>query len=260
MLRTRVIATGLSIAAMLIAVSGASAAAVYMSIPDTTAARGDTLYVPVYSTDVTDSGVYAYQLLVSFDSTFVEIVGVSDEGSLTDVGPWMDPMWHIMDGEDTVRVASAGTSPLSGEGLFVLIGLSVLDSAPSDSSMFLGLHQVYFNEGIPAVSPDGGWLSVTSAGVPGAPGAAGDPFIMERLSRTSVRWSLTGAPVSGARLEIYDAFGRFVTSLGPDSSSEWGRFTWNGENAAGEAVSGGVYFYKLSYGEGVWSGKVCVLR
>jgi hypothetical protein len=124
--------------------------------------------------------------------------------------------------------------------------------------MFLGLHQCYLNEGIPAVSPDGGWLFITSAGAP-APQDDG-PFTVERLSRTSVRWSLTQADAGGARLEIYDAFGRFVTSLGPDSSAERASFTWKGDNVAGEAVSGGVYFYRLTSGGGEWSGKVCVLR
>ena len=259
-MRTASLAAAVCVGAALILASSPAGAIVYMSVPDTTAGRGDTLWVPIYSTDVSEADVYSYQLIVSFDSTFVEIIGVSNEGAFTDAAAWMDPAWHIIEGEDSLRIASAGTSPLTGEGLFMLVGLTVLSAAPSDSSMFIGLHECILNEGVPPVSPDGGWLFVTTVGVPTDAGAGADPFTLERLSPRSVRWSITEMDARDVSLEIYDAFGRFVTSLSPDSSAERASFTWEGDNSEGEAVSGGVYFFRLRSGQSQWSGKVCVLR
>jgi hypothetical protein len=258
--RTAVVLAFLCLAALLTAASGSYAATVYMSIPDTTAGRGDTIWVPIWTTDLTDSNVFSYQFVMSFDSTFIEIVGVSNDGSVTDVGPWMDPAWHIIEGQDSLRVASAGTAPLAGEGLFVSIGVRVRDMAPSDSSMFMGLHQYILNEGLPEVSPDGGWLFVTSGGVGDVPAEGGSPVTVERLSPTTIRWSLASADTHGASLKIFDAFGRFVTSVGATRSEGGVSFTWNGDDSDGVAVSGGVYFYNLASAGGRWSGKVCILR
>jgi hypothetical protein len=254
------ISAGLCIAIALVMASGAGAETVNMSIPDTTAGRGDTLWIPIWSTSLTDSNVYSYQFIISFDSTFIEIVGVSSDGGITDAGPWMAPIWHIIDGEDSLRVASAGTEPLSGEGLFVRVGVTVLDTAPSDSSMYLGLHDCILNEGVPVVSPDGGWIFITAGGVDYVPGDGSGPVKVERLSPATIRWEVANVDTHGARLQIYDAFGRFVASVGPSGSDEAVTFTWKGMNSGGEAVSGGVYFYSLSSGGKQYSGKVCILR
>ena len=245
--------------ALILLAAATSAGAIDMYMPDTTAARGETLYIPVWSSDLTDSNVYSYQFIMSFDSAFVKIVDVSNDGSITDVPPWLGPAWHIRDGEDSLRVASAGTEPLSGEGLFVLIGVEVLSTAPSDSSIYLGLHSFILNEGIPGASPDGGWLFIGSAGVEPVRGADG-PVIVERLSPTSVRFELAEADTHNSRLEIYDAFGRFVAAVPPAAAEGAVAFTWEGRNSEGGAVSGGVYFYKLSSGGKQFSGKVCVLK
>lgn len=260
MSRTGLVWAGVCFAIVLIMASSAGASTVSMSIPDTTAGRGDTLYIPMWSTDVTDSNVYSYQFVMSYDSTFIEIVDVTDDGAITDAGPWMSPTWHIIAGQESLRVASAGTEPLSGQGLFVSVGVRVLDSAPSDSSVYLGLHQCILNEGNPAVSPDGGYIFITTVGVDRLPDEGGGPVRIERLSPTAVRWELASADTHGARLQIYDAFGRFVTSVEPAGSEDATTFTWKGRNSDGDAVSGGVYFYSLSSGEKKYSGKVCILR
>jgi hypothetical protein len=245
---------------LILSASCALAAGVSISIPDTTASRGETIWVPVYASDVTDSGVYSYQLIMSFDSTFAEIVDVSCEGGIADVGSWMDPVWFIKEGEDSLRVAGAGTDGLSGEGLLVLVGVNVLESAPADS-MYLGLHEVVLNEGTPDTDPDGGWLSISCAGVDDLPGSdEAGPLRIERLAPATIRWSLVGVDSQGASLRIYDAFGRLVTLLNPVGSEQAASFIWKGDNSAGEAVSGGVYFYRLESGGSSWTGKVCILK
>jgi len=256
-LRKEVLA-GLFAAGLLVAATGAGA--IEMSMPDTTAARGETLYIPVWSSDLTDSNVYSYQFIMSYDSAFVKIVDVSNDGSITDVPPWLGPAWHIREGEDSLRVASAGVEPLSGEGLFVLIGLEVLATAPADSGIYLDLHDFVLNEGVPGAVPDGGWLFIGSAGVEPVRGDSGGPVRLERLSSTSVRWHLADADTHDSRLEIYDAFGRFVASVRPAAADDAVAFTWEGRNSGGGAVSGGVYFYKLTSGEKQYSGKVCILK
>lgn len=246
--------------ALFMLAAATSAGAIDLYMPDTTAAQGETLYIPLWSSDLTDSNVYSYQFIMSYDSTFVNIVDVSNDGSITDVPPWLGPAWHIIDGEDSLRVASAGTEPLTGAGLFVLIGVEVLATAPSDSSIYLGLHDFVLNEGVPGASPDGGWLFIGAAGVEPIRGDGDGPVIVERLSPTSVRFELADADTHDSRLEIYDAFGRFVTSVRPAAADDAVAFTWEGKNAEGGIVSGGVYFYKLSSGEKQFSGKVCILK
>jgi hypothetical protein len=259
MLTRRLIPASIALAALLITASGAGAA-VNMSMPDTTAARSETLYIPVWCSDVTGQGVYSYQFIMNFDSTFIRVVEVINDGSITDVGPWMGPAWFIKEGEESLRVASAGTEPLEGEGLFVSIGVEVLATAPSDSSVYLGLHDFILNEGVPAALPDGGWLFVTSTGVERVEVGPDTPVRVERLSSAEIRWELADADTHDSRLEIYDAFGKFVASVEPARGNEAVTFTWKGKNSDGGSVSGGVYFYRLSSGEKQYSGKVCILR
>jgi hypothetical protein len=249
-----------AVAAAVLTAASVAGAEVYVSLPDTTAARSETLYIPIWTSDVTGQGVYSYQFIMSFDSTFIRILDVINDGSITDVGPWMGPAWFIKDGEESLRVASAGTEPLEGAGLFVSVVVEVLGTAPSDSSIYLGLHDFILNEGTPSTVPDGGWLLITSTGVERVRDEDAGPVKVVRLSPTSVRWELATADTHESRLEIYDAFGKFVASVDPSGGDEAVTFTWNGRNSDGGAVSGGVYFYRLSSGPKQYSGKVCILK
>ncbi len=242
---------------VLLASAACGASTVTVSIPDTMAARGDTLWIPVLASGLTDSNVYAYQLIVSFDSTFVTMVGVSNDGTLTGVGSWMDPAWNVVAGEDSLRIACAGTAPLTGEGPLLLMGVAVPATAPVDSGTFLDLAGCILNEGDPAVSVRGGWLFVTPASVGGAVAC---PVEVERLSPAAIRWRLAGEDAEGGHLEIYDAFGVFVAPPAPVRSDEGVTFTWRGNDSAGEPVSGGVYFYRLSHGDREYRGKVRILK
>ena len=63
-------------------------------------------------------------------------------------------------------------------------------------------------------------------------------------------------------LNIYDLTGKLVKPIiNGDYPEGYYRFTWQGENEAGNQITPGVYFYKLSTGKGcVFSDKIVVVR
>ena|GEM_PF-2234803 len=259
---------------MLTAVQPSLAGSVSLYIPDTSAVRSETVWVPLYASDLTDSGVYSYSLIISFDSTFVEMLGISREGAIADMASWLDPVWNIVPGQDSLRVAGAGTEPLAGRGPFLWAGLRVLESAPADSGMFLGLHRVLLNEGHPVAGAAGGRLQITTAesGARAQQSWAHRGRVrVERLSPTAIRWHLPAGYTeddthgdagddAAQLLLIYDAFGEFVTSIEPEAAEQGITYTWDGRALDGRPVSGGVYFYQIGSGQGKRCGKVRLLR
>ena len=108
-------------------VSGAAAIAgtIELTVPDTCAVQGDTLWLPVYTTDVTDSGVLGYDLDVRYDSNFVEIEDVTTVGSISEVWGEGFLIWNVVAGQDTLRIGNAGFGdPLTGDGILVFIGMT----------------------------------------------------------------------------------------------------------------------------------------
>ena len=59
------------------------AGTIELSLQDTCASPGESLWLPIYTTDVTDSGVYGYNLIMKFDSTFIEIDSVTSDGTIS---------------------------------------------------------------------------------------------------------------------------------------------------------------------------------
>lgn len=91
-------------------------------------------------------------------------------------------------------------------------------------------------------------------------------------STTTIQYHLTGGhgdAVTGRNLStyelinlsIYDLAGTFVCTL-VDSEQQAGPYTvvWDGSDAAGRAVSAGVYFYRLQAGEFTATKKLVVLK
>ena len=78
-------------------------------------------------------------------------------------------------------------------------------------------------------------------------------------SSTRIRIYLPGT--ARAKLEVFDIRGRLVTKL-VDSvlgSGEHG-FRWDGRNAAGDHVSSGSYFYRLSAGKDVITKRMTLVK
>ena len=77
---------------------------------------------------------------------------------------------------------------------------------------------------------------------------------------TTIEYALPQAgPV---RLRIYDVLGQKVRDLVRDEMREAGfyRAVWDGRNTAGQAVSSGMYFYRLEAGGGVQTRKMALIK
>jgi hypothetical protein len=82
-----------------------------------------------------------------------------------------------------------------------------------------------------------------------------NPFVRS----ATIRFAL---PVAGpVSLEIYNVAGRHVRTLahGPFSAG-WFQRVWDGRTDRGEQAAPGVYFYRLSTGQGVRSRKMILLQ
>jgi hypothetical protein len=68
---------------------------------------------------------------------------------------------------------------------------------------------------------------------------------------TNIAFSVPGT-AAGTSLEIYDVEGRLVRSLAAGySAADEASVVWDGNDTAGHRVAAGVYFYRLSGGQGV---------
>ena len=112
---------------------------------------------------------------------------------------------------------------------------------------------------------DVGWRVEPMVGVGESGGQVSDAF--ELLPNypnpfnpsTSIRFSLPAA--SDVRLEIFDILGRRVGVL-VDERLNAGEYNvaWNGTDADGDAAASGIYFYRLTTGQGTRQAKMTLLR
>lgn len=76
---------------------------------------------------------------------------------------------------------------------------------------------------------------------------------------TEIRFSL--AKPADVRLEIYDIMGRVVATLIQEPmTAGYHKVAWEGKNNTGQAVSSGVYFYRLTAGQFVATKKMVVIK
>jgi hypothetical protein len=247
--------------------STAQAGTIELTVPDTCANRGDLLWLPIYTTDVTDSGVMGYNLVVKYDSTFAGIDSVTSDSTISAVWGGGFLLWAVLEGEDSLRIANAGLGPLSGSGVLVRIGMRIPMSAPSDSATEISIPKAILRDD-PHKAPE-----VTHPGRLVVPcGTAGtddtqrekQPFRMQRLGPSRIRWSIDSEAAPAGDLRIYDVFGRLVTVVEPALASEaasyTASYTWRGCESSGKQVAAGVYFYDVSVGRKRWSGKVGIMK
>ncbi|MFH1314680.1 MAG: FlgD immunoglobulin-like domain containing protein [Candidatus Eisenbacteria bacterium] len=235
-----------------------------LTVPDTCAIQGDTLWLPIYTTDVTDSGVLGFDLDVKYDSNFVEIEDVTTVGSMSEV--WGDGflIWNVLGGQDTLRIGCAGFgTPLTGEGILIFIGMRILPSAPGDSTA-----QIIVTEAILRDDPEKPPVVTYPGSLTIGCGAGIDPvdddsqsLRIQRMGPSTIKWCLeSDDDDSSGDLRIYSARGRLITTIKREQSEGASLYTWNGRERSGRDVAGGIYFYEIKSGRRRWTGKVHILR
>jgi len=142
---------------MLLGIVGLQAQTIGMRVPDTTVVSGNTIDIPIYADNsLTGLNVMSYKLQLTFNQTFFQPVTVITAGTVS--APFGSPAINTsIPGK--ITIAGAGTSPLSGQGKFIFIRFEALQPGGSWVN-FTGAQNNYFNEGIPAMSFDDGYVNI----------------------------------------------------------------------------------------------------
>ncbi len=242
--------------------SAAYAGTIELSIPDTCASQGDTLWLPIYTTDVTDSGVIGYDLLLKFDTTMVAIDSITSSGTISEV--WGDSylVWAILEGQDTLRVAHAGLEPLSGSGILLRIGMRILPDVSDGSTSEISIPKANMRDDPskpPTITHPGSLSIPCSAGIEEEE-RQGQLMRIRRLGPHHLRCSIISGAEPTGPLHIFDIHGRLVKSLKPNRVGNEIAFLWKGLNDQKVNVAAGVYFYELTTPRRRLTGKLAILR
>ena len=206
-----------------------SARAIEMSIPDVPTIAGREVLVPIEVTDLTDANVTAAEFILHYDVEELEILGVSQAGTLTD--GWLAAS---RDFGGRFKVAMASATPATGAG--VLIHVRVLARPEATGEIPLSLTNTALNTD-PATTVTNGALiidgSIDRNTVPVA--VAGDDITIpvgeiltldggastdEDGSIVSYEWEMgDGATLTGAQAQhAYNWVGQYevVLTVGDD--------------------------------------------
>ncbi|HEX9615436.1 MAG TPA: T9SS type A sorting domain-containing protein, partial [Bacteroidota bacterium] len=164
---------------------------VRVTLPDTAVWPLDSIDIPVIVDDLTGLGIYSFEMRILHDSTSVEFLSVIQSGTLS--APFSV---FYQDTLDTLRIAGAGTAPLSGGGALLKLRFKASAGVLPPVTGPLEFTRCVFNEpGLStptALTQDGSLSVVAEAEVPvlASPpdGSTNIPFA------TSMVWnSSTGA-------------------------------------------------------------------
>ncbi|MCK4654156.1 MAG: T9SS type A sorting domain-containing protein [Candidatus Cloacimonetes bacterium] len=221
-----------------------------LRIPDTTAVVGDIINIPVYAdTSLTGENIYSYQLQISFETNIIFANEVIIDSTLSE--PFGLPYFNnSVPGQ--VTIAAAGTSPLSGMGVFLYIQFEILQSGFSPVS-FTGEENNFFNEGTPSIIFSNGSISIPTS-VSDFQNNLTNFEIYQNYpnpfsSSTTISFNLTTDLHKLAQIKIYNIKGQLIKTLSPQIGKGAGirKIEWNGTDNQGIQVSNGIYFYRIQY-------------
>lgn len=133
---------------------------VSLSVHDTTFVKGAIVDLPVYIDEELDTyQVSAYRLQLEFDARLMEVLGVVTFGTVSQ--PLGEALMNITP-PGKVTIGAAGTSYLSGKGVFIIIRLRMLQTGGCYLN-FTGKANNYLNEGLPSLLLNNAWIGITAA-------------------------------------------------------------------------------------------------
>lgn len=140
---------------------------VAVSVPDTSAAPGESFSLPVYIGDTTGKGIIYAKIVVTYDPNILTATNANIEGTITQSAGWGAPTYNTLTGQ--IKIALAGAYPLSGSGKLLNIEFTVSPSASSGQTSPLTLVEMIFNEGTPQADPINSGTFTVSQVEPGEP-------------------------------------------------------------------------------------------
>jgi hypothetical protein len=129
-------------------------------VHDTTFVKGSVVELPVYVNEELDTyQVSAYRLQLEFDAQLMEVLGVVTNGTVS------QPLGEALVNNTLpgkVTIGAAGTSYVSGKGIFILIRFRILQTGGCYLN-FTGKANNYMNEGLPSLLLNNAWIGITAA-------------------------------------------------------------------------------------------------
>ena len=184
-----------------------SAEAVDVLLPDTLAAAGAGLSLPVRVSDLSGLGVRSLDFTLLYEDSILSLSGAAAEGALISVWERAPEVWT---GSGMIRVSASGEADLQGGGVLLRLTGSTRPALRPGASSELEITSFTFNEGDPSVRLSGGRLTIRTE-IP-------DGFI------TGVVQDETSTAVQGALIIADDGHGSF----GSANSDSTGRFRISG--------------------------------
>ena len=111
----------------LLAIPQSHAQTINVALPDTFVTDTQSILVPVTISDVTDLGILSFDIIISFDSTIIDVEDVLLTNTLAEgyfISSLDQPQERI--------IAAAGITPLAGAGTLLYLQVSFLQDGSSE--------------------------------------------------------------------------------------------------------------------------------
>jgi PKD repeat protein len=131
-----------------------------LRISDTTVVTGNTIDIPIYAdSSLTGKGVLSYMLQLTFNQNYIQPLAVITAGTLS--SGFGSPTINVsVPGK--ITIAGAGTTPLTGKGVFAIVRFKTIQSGSSWLNFNTGTQNNYFNEGIPVLTFDDAYINISA--------------------------------------------------------------------------------------------------
>ncbi|MEW6753107.1 MAG: fibronectin type III domain-containing protein [Candidatus Latescibacterota bacterium] len=208
-----------------------SSGAVYLGLPEVTAAPGETVLVPLRIESLGGDTVLSANLDIRFDATLVDLASLAVERSGTLTSEWIVahnarqvPGGSAATGQVLVGAATA-SARVPGPGVFLYLQLTVPADAPVGASSPLRVERVLLNSGRPTATTGDGLLTVALPEMRvdfiAAPTAGPAPLDVQFYQRAfgegveSYEWAFGDGGTSGEPdpRHVYEEAGSYTVSL-----------------------------------------------
>jgi hypothetical protein len=140
----------------------AGAQSIQMRIPDSTLTLGGTIDIPVYADNTLNGqNVLSYVLQLSYNQSYLQLISVFTAGTIS--AAFGSPAVNTTT-PGVVTIAGAGSTSLSGSGKFIYLKFKAI-LAGSLAISFTGVQNNYFNEGLPLMTFDNGYITIPAPAV-----------------------------------------------------------------------------------------------
>ena len=134
---------------------------IQLRIPDSTATVGDFINMPIYvDSSLTGENVFSYQFQISYTNSRLNFISIEITGTM--VQSWGSPLVNSST-PGILSIAGAGTTPLIGTGVLFYMRFECIQNGTGYLNFDGGTANNFFNEHLPEVILDDGYISISPA-------------------------------------------------------------------------------------------------